>query len=78
MQDTKFWLDSTTVRGALVTVLPAIALILKAFDIDIGEGERENIVDGIAALAGLIGAALFVVLLVLLVQWVIGSGVAAA
>ncbi len=56
MQDTKFWLDSTTVRGALVTVLPAIALVLKAFDIDIGEGERENIVDGIAALAGLIGA----------------------
>ncbi|MEO3693254.1 DUF2970 domain-containing protein [Roseateles paludis] len=29
-------------------------------------------------IAGLIGAALFVVLLVLLVQWVIGSGVAAA
>ena len=55
MQDTKFWLDSTTVRGALVTVLPAIALILKAFDIDIGEGERENLVDGIAALAGLVG-----------------------
>lgn len=55
MQDAKFWLDSTTVRGALVTVLPAIALILKAFDIDIGEGERENLVDGIAAVAGLIG-----------------------
>jgi hypothetical protein len=55
MQDTKFWLDSTTVRGALVTVLPAIALILKAFDIDIGEGEQENLVDGIAAVAGLIG-----------------------
>lgn len=30
------------------------------------------------AIAGLIGAALFVVMLVLLVQWVIGSGVAAA
>ena len=55
MQDAKFWLDSTTVRGALVTVLPAIALILKAFDIDLGEGDRENIIDGIAALAGLIG-----------------------
>lgn len=55
MQDTKFWLDSTTVRGALVTVLPAIALILKAFDIDLGEGDRENIIDGIAALAGLVG-----------------------
>lgn len=55
MQDEKFWLDSTTIRGALVTVLPAIALILKAFDIDIGEGEREHIVDGIAAIAGLVG-----------------------
>ena len=55
MQDAKFWLDSTTVRGALVTVLPAIALILKVFEIDIGEGERENLVDGIAAVAGLIG-----------------------
>jgi hypothetical protein len=55
MQDAKFWLDSTTVRGALVTVLPAIALILKVFDIDLGEGDRENIIDGIAALAGLIG-----------------------
>ncbi len=55
MQDAKFWLDSTTVRGALVTVLPAIALILKAFDVDLGEGDRENIIDGIAALAGLVG-----------------------
>lgn len=55
MQDAKFWLDSTTVRGALVTVLPAIALILKVFDIDLGEGDRENIIDGIAAVAGLVG-----------------------
>jgi hypothetical protein len=55
MQDAKFWLDSTTVRGALVTVLPAIALILKVFDIDLGEGDRENIIDGIAAIAGLVG-----------------------
>lgn len=55
MQDAKFWLDSTTVRGALVTVLPAIALILKAFDVDLGEGDRENIIDGIAALVGLVG-----------------------
>lgn len=55
MQDAKFWLDSTTVRGALVTVLPAAALILKAFDIDLGEGDRENIIDGIAAITGLVG-----------------------
>lgn len=61
MQDAKFWLDSTTVRGALVTVLPAIALILKVFDIDLGEGDRENIIDGIAALAGLIGTVYAVV-----------------
>ncbi len=40
MQDTKFWLDSTTVRGALVTILPAAALFFKAFDVNLGEGEQ--------------------------------------
>lgn len=57
MQDTKFWLDSTTVRGALVTTLPAAALFLKAFDVNLGEGEQRNILEGIVALVGLIGTA---------------------
>jgi hypothetical protein len=53
--ETKFWLDSTTVRGALVTILPAFILILKAFHVELGDGERNAIVDGIVAVAGLIG-----------------------
>ena len=53
--ETKFWLDSTTIRGALVTVLPALALILKACGIEIGEGERTALIDGIVAITGLIG-----------------------
>jgi hypothetical protein len=55
--ETKFWLDSTTVRGALVTVFPAVILILKAFHVEIGEGEQNTLVDGLVALAGLIGTA---------------------
>lgn len=53
--ETKFWLDSTTVRGALVTILPALILILKAFHVDLGDGEKNAIVDGIVAVAGLVG-----------------------
>lgn len=53
--ETKFWLDSTTIRGALVTILPAFILILKAFHVEIGDGERNVIVDGVVAVAGLVG-----------------------
>lgn len=55
--ETKFWLDSTTVRGALITIFPAVILILKAFHVEIGDGEQNAIVDGLVALAGLIGTA---------------------
>lgn len=52
----KFWLDSTTVRASLITILPAALMLLKAFHVEIGEGEANSIVDGLAALVGLVGA----------------------
>jgi hypothetical protein len=48
MQKT-FWLDSTTVRAALLGFVPAAYTILKAFGLDLPEGVLENIVEGIAA-----------------------------
>ena len=56
--DSKYWLDSTTIRGALVTVIPVLTLVLKAFGIDFATGEQAHIVDGIVAIAGAIGTAL--------------------
>ena len=55
MQDTKYWLNSTTVQGALVTLVPAIALVLKLFNVQLGSGEQQSIIDGVTAIVGLIG-----------------------
>lgn len=55
MQDTKYWLDSTTIRGALVTVIPALVLIVKVFGVQIGSGEQQSLIDGVTAIVGLIG-----------------------
>lgn len=53
--ENKFWLDSQTVRASLVTVIPMIALILKAFHVEIGNDEQNSIIEGLAAVAGLVG-----------------------
>lgn len=52
---TKWWLSSTTVKGALVAVLPTIVLILRGFGVDIAIGEQDQIVDGLVSIVGLFG-----------------------
>ena len=61
MQDTKYWLNSTTVQGALVTVIPAVVLIVKMFGVQIGNGEQQNLIDGVTAIAGLIGTVVAII-----------------
>jgi len=51
----KYWLDSRSVRGALVTVLPVIVLVLKSFGFELGDGEQQAIIEGASALVGLVG-----------------------
>lgn len=48
--ETKWWLDSSTVRASLVAFTAAIVPALRLFGIDIGDGEVKSIVDGICGL----------------------------
>lgn len=61
MQGTKYWLDSTTIRGALVTAVPAAALIFKVFNVQIGSSEQQSIIDGITAVVGLVGTVVAII-----------------
>lgn len=54
-KEAKFWLDSKSVRGALVTTLPVIILLLKALGIEVGDGEQQVLVEGVTAIVGLLG-----------------------
>lgn len=61
--NSKWWLNSKTVRGALLTVIPTAVLLLKAFGVEIGGDEQtvivdgiSNVVDALAALVGIYGA----------------------
>lgn len=51
----KWWLDSTTVRGALVAGVPVIIMLLKAFGVSAGEEELGKVVDALTALVGAAG-----------------------
>lgn len=57
----KWWMDSTTVRGALLTIAPTIVAILHLFSIQILNDEITLIVEGLAGLAGLAGAVMAIV-----------------
>lgn len=61
MNETKWWMDSMTIRGALLTTLPTLVAILKLFGVEIGEGEVNVIVEGLAGIAGLIGGVMAIV-----------------
>lgn len=52
--ETKYWLDSVTVRGNLLAVLPAIYAVCKIFGLEIPEGLLDQIIDGIAAVLTLV------------------------
>jgi hypothetical protein len=55
MDQTPWYLNSNTIRGAIVTLVPVLALIAKAFGADVGSDEQSKIVDGGVALVGLAG-----------------------
>lgn len=50
-----WYLNSTTIRASLVTLVPVLNLVLKAFGIDVVPAELDKLVDGIVSLIGLIG-----------------------
>jgi len=52
---TKHWLDSKTVRGSLLALVPPVLVVFGLLDINIGGEELEAIVELIAAFAGFIG-----------------------
>jgi len=58
MDNTKWWLDSQTVQGALLTYLPPIVMILGVFGVKIGDAETQAIIQGVVGLVGAIGACL--------------------
>ena len=54
-QESKWWLNSTTIRYACLTTAPALVFVLKLFGVDISEGEIGAIVDAIVAIMSAIG-----------------------
>lgn len=56
--DTKFWLDSNTVRGILVAAIPTVYQLAKLAGLEIPDGTLESIVDGCAAVLQLAGLVL--------------------
>lgn len=57
----KWWLDSTTIRQALITYIPAIIIIANLFGVDIKESELTTIAAGIAGLVSLVATTLTIV-----------------
>lgn len=51
----KWWLDSQTVRGSLLAVLPTITLVLKLAGVDVADGELNTIVETIVSVLGMVG-----------------------
>ncbi len=55
-ETTKWWLNSTTVQGALMTYVPSVMVVLNILHVQVGNGEVNAVVNGIAGIMGLIGA----------------------
>lgn len=52
----KWWLDSQTVQGTLMAMVPTIASILKIFGVEVFEGELHALVSAIVSILGVYGA----------------------
>ncbi len=52
--NTKYWLDSKTVRSVLLGALPTVYYVAKLFGFELPEGLLEQIVEGVAALLTLV------------------------
>jgi hypothetical protein len=57
----KHWLTSLTIQGQLVTALPAIYAIAKMAGLDLPDGTLENIINGVSAVALVVGSIMTVV-----------------
>lgn len=55
MDTSKWYLNSTTIRSALLACVPTIAMILRLFGIETSETEWGTFVDGVVGISGLIG-----------------------
>jgi uncharacterized protein (DUF697 family) len=56
----KWWLNSVTVRAALLSCLPTALLLAKAFGVEIAQEEAESVVDGLAAIIGMVSAVMVI------------------
>ena len=54
-QGQKWWLDSQTVRAALLTAVPTIVTLCALFNVHIENDQVELFVNGVAAVVGLVG-----------------------
>lgn len=52
--ETKFWLDSVTVRATLLGFVPAVYQIAKLGGLDLPDGLLEQVVEGFAAVLTLV------------------------
>jgi uncharacterized protein (DUF697 family) len=57
----KYFLDSSTIRGILLTLVPTISTLLKLFGIEIGAEEQQGIIEGIAGIIGAIGIVIAII-----------------
>ena len=57
----KWYLNSTTIRGALVATLPTLLLILRALGVSVESEEANTIIDALAGLAGAVSVVLVIV-----------------
>lgn len=55
-----WWINSNTVRGALLAALPVLKLILSSFGVHFGDEEANTLVDGFSGLAGAAGVILVI------------------
>lgn len=59
--ETKHWLESLTIQGQLVSALPALYAIGKMFGLDLPDGTLESIVNGVSAIALVVGSIITVI-----------------
>lgn len=70
-----WYFNSTTIKGALLAVLPTVILVLKALGVEVLEGELEKVIDGLAGLAGM-ASVVVVILERVKNQHILGAGTA--
>lgn len=59
--DTKYWLDSLTIQGQLVSALPALYAIGRMLGLDLPDGTLESIINGVSALGLVVGSVMTVI-----------------